>query len=201
VNSNHKPFSQACLNNRDPILTQLKPLLEHCQSVLEIGSGTGQHAIHFAQNLPHLQWQTSDLPENHWGIQQWINDEGSANCLAPITIDANTPHWGHKKYDALFTANTLHIMPWDSVILFFKHLGSVLNTDGLLIIYGPFNYQGQYTSESNAHFDQWLKEASPTRGIRDIEAVNQLAEQNGLLWVDDLVMPANNFLQVYKKSS
>ena len=197
----NKPFSQACMNNRDAILDQLRVLFSDVGTVLEVGSGTGQHAAYFSRHLSHLTWQTSDLSVNHSGISQWIADEGGDNCLLPIELDVTQRCWDVPTVDAIFTANTLHIISMSFVERLFKHVGNVLNRHGLLVIYGPFNYKGCYTSESNQAFDQWLKETNPERGIRDIEWVNELAGQQGLRWCDDYAMPANNRLQVWKKTS
>lgn len=194
----NKPFSQACLNNRDAILHQLSFLLTDKQSVLEVGSGTGQHAVYFSEHLPHIQWQTSDLPENHSGIGAWIASDGHKNCLAPLDLNVAETHWHiAERYDAVFTANTLHIMSWEQVCQFYSHVVQVLKKGSLFIVYGPFNYQGSYTSDSNARFDEWLKLDNPNKGIRDIEAVNSLAEQHGFQWLGDYEMPANNRLQVW----
>ncbi len=196
-----KPFSQACENNKQPILTVLQRWLTQPATVLEIGSGTGQHAVHFAANLPHLNWQTSDLPENHGAIHQWMNEAALANIQPPLTLDVAAEQWPIKNIDAIFTANTLHIMSWAHVQAFFSNLSKVLADDALLLVYGPFNYEGKYTSDSNARFDVWLKDQGSERGIRDFEAVNKLAEEAGLKLQEDNAMPANNRLLVWKKNT
>lgn len=194
-----KPFSQACINNRDFILEKLRSLFSHQTRVLEVGSGTGQHAVYFSERLPHVEWQTSDLIENHGGILEWLNEQSLSNCLSPIEIDVASTTWSSKQYNAIFTANTLHIMSWQHVLLFFQNLSSVLQDNGLVIIYGPFNYHGKYTSDSNARFDLFLKENNPASGIRNIEDITQAAEGNGMTLADDYNMPANNRLLVFKK--
>jgi cyclopropane fatty-acyl-phospholipid synthase-like methyltransferase len=196
-----KPFSQACVNNQHAILGQLARLLSQRGSVLEIGSGTGQHAVFFSQHLPHITWQTSDLEENHLGIEQWLNESDLMNCCQPITLDVAQQEWVDQQYDAIFTANTVHICSWPLVTLFFQHLKQVLQDGSLVIIYGPFKYKGQYTSQSNANFDAFLKQGDPLRGIRDIEKVTALAQKNGLILVEDNAMPANNQLLVFKYQS
>ncbi len=196
-----KPFSQACANNQRAILDQLSRLLRQREAVLEVGSGTGQHAVFFSKHLPQITWQTSDLAENHSGIEQWLNESELMNCRPPITLDVAQPTWAVQQYDAVFTANTLHICSWPLVTLFFQHVRQALQDGSLVIIYGPFKYDGQYTSESNAHFDAFLQQADPRRGIRDIEKVTALAQENGLVLIEDNVMPANNQLLVFKCQS
>jgi len=193
-----KPFSQACVNNRDFILEQLGPLLSNAKSVLEVGSGTGQHAVYFSGHLPDITWQTSDLDENHQGINAWITEAGEENCLAPISLNVADKQWLPHAVDAIFTANSLHIMSWDYVTHFFNKVPHVLTPSGLLIAYGPFNYDGEYTSESNQRFDQLLRASNTGRGIRDIERINMLAVDNGLQFVVDHAMPANNRLIVWQ---
>ncbi len=191
-----KPFSQACANNQVFILQQLTHILQEKNSVLEIGSGTGQHATYFSAHLPHLSWQTSDLPVNHDGILQWLADAPN-NCQKPLALDIQGV-WPDTQYDSVFTANTLHICAWELVVRLFEQVAGVLHPSGLLIVYGPFNYEGQYTSDSNAQFDQFLKETNPQRGIRDIENIIALANDNHLSLQEDIAMPANNRLLVFQ---
>lgn len=193
-----KPFSQACINNRDAILEHLKTYFHHDCSVLEVGSGTGQHAVYFSAQLPFITWQTSDLKENHDGINQWLDEFAAENCLAPIELDVADLSAVAQRYDGVFTANTLHIMSWEKVVEFFKNVNHVLQPKGLLLAYGPFNYNGSYTSESNERFDQYLQAANPERGIRDSEKINQLAAKNHLQLLADHEMPANNRLLVWQ---
>jgi len=193
-----KPFSQACINNRDVILNHLHILLLDQQCVLEIGSGTGQHAVYFSQNLPNIQWQTSDLLDNHEGINSWRKETGQPNCLAPIVLDIANPQWPSQQYDAIFTANTFHICSWMQVSLCFQHLTQSLKPHGLFLVYGPFNYNGCYTSESNERFDQFLKASNSQQGIRDFEKIVKLGIENDLHMIADHGMPANNRLLVFK---
>lgn len=193
-----KPYASSCDDNSEPILRVITPYLYSRQSVLEIASGTGQHAIYFCKKLPHLTWQTSDLPIMLPGIQQWIDDSKFSQVLNPIALDVCT-QWPAQSYDAVFSANALHIMNWQQVQCFFNHLSSALHTNGLCILYGPFNYAGQYTSESNARFDQWLKQRDPLSGIRDFESINSLAERQGLQLIKDHSMPSNNRTLVFQK--
>lgn len=194
-----KQFSAACERNRDPILASLKEVLADKTRVLEIGSGTGQHAVHFAKHFPHLIWQTSDLPENHPSIIAWQEEAQLPNVRPPIVLDVQQPDWPVGSYDAVFTANTCHIMAWPEVRAMFAGIGRLLSPGGVLCVYGPFNYGGRFTSESNARFDANLKQHAPHMGIRDIEAIDQLAKDHGLQLVSDNEMPANNRLLVWRR--
>lgn len=186
-----KPFSAACERNRDPILAVLRPHFADRRHVLEIGSGTGQHAVHFAAALPHLVWQTSDRPEWLPGVRLWLADADLPNTPPPLELDVRGP-WPGGRFDAVFSANTLHIMGWQEVEALFAGLPAVLADDARLTIYGPFNYGGCFTSPSNAAFDASLRADDPRRGIRDFEAVDALARGIGFDLVEDLAMPANN---------
>lgn len=194
-----KPFSESCERNKDPILGSLREVFARPARILEIGSGTGQHAVHFAAALPHVVWQTSDLPANHPGIRAWLDDAGLANVLAPIVLDVDSS-WPAQVYDGIFTANTLHIVSWDLAQKLLAGAARLLKQDGRLAIYGPFNYCRAFTSDSNARFDEWLKNRDPVSGIRDFEAVVNCAEINGLRLEADNAMPANNRLLVFVKN-
>lgn len=194
-----KPFSEPCERNKEPILAILRELFTLPAHILEIGSGTGQHAVHFSAALPHVVWQTSDLPINHAGIRAWLDEAALPNVLAPIALDVNGD-WPERIYDGIFTANTLHIVSWDLVQNLVAGAGRLLNKGGRLVIYGPFNYRGAFTSDSNARFDAWLKNRDPLSGIRDFEAVVKCAEINGLRLDADHAMPANNRLLVFVKN-
>ena len=195
----NKPYAESCDQNRNPILSVIKPLLLDRHSLLEIGSGTGQHAVYFAAELPHLCWYTSDKPECLEGIGLWIQEARLENVQVPFPLDVTQSDWPEITVDAVFSANTLHIMSWEQVESFFKGISSILNSEGLVIIYGPFNYNYSYTSESNARFDAWLKDRDPLSGIRDFEAVNNLAQNAGLRLVKDYAMPANNRILCWEK--
>ena len=197
----NKPFSESCVQNRDPILAVLHEAFADRSTVLEIGSGTGQHAVDFGAALPHLRWQTADAVPHHTGIQMWLNDAALPNVLSPIELDVNQHAWRHGRYDAVFSANTLHIMGWDSVEQFFLGVAAVLEPGGVLVVYGPFNYNGAFASESNARFDIWLKSRDPVSGVRDFEAVDALARAHGLSLQQDIAMPANNRTLVWKRLS
>lgn len=194
-----KPFSQACENNKQPILDKLLPLLTDTKFLLEVGTGTGQHAVHFAKSLPNLTWQTSDLDINHDGINQWLNEENLKNVKPPIAIDFDKL-WPIELVDAIFTANTLHIVSYPLVVKFLNTAGKHLAVNGLLIIYGPFKYEGEFTSPSNANFDQWLKGIDNKRGIRDFEDIVTLTKKSNFSLISDYDMPANNQLLVFKKN-
>ena len=194
-----KPFSQACENNKQPILEVLQRHLTAPGSVLEIGSGTGQHAVWFAGHLPHLQWQTSDLVENHPGIRAWLADYEGDNLDAPIALDVAARDWPLSEFDAVFTANTAHIMAWPEVLAMLDGVAQLLVPGGLLIIYGPFNYNGKFTSDSNARFNDWLREQAPHRAIRDFEQVRDECAARGLQLLEDVAMPANNRCLVFSK--
>lgn len=169
--------------------------------MLEIGSGTGQHAIYFAAAMPHLRWQCSDRPYYLSGIRQWLAEEALSNTPEPLALDANDDWSGlNQRFDAVFTANTLHIMSWPEVERVFAQLPLVLQDNATLVIYGPFNYGGQFTSASNAGFDAGLKAEKPWRGIRDFEAVNALAEGIGFTLLEDIAMPANNRCLIWQRN-
>jgi cyclopropane fatty-acyl-phospholipid synthase-like methyltransferase len=193
-----KPFAESCAENQQPILEILRKEFAHTKKVLEIGSGTGQHAVFFARALPHLTWQTSDVAEHHAGIMAWLEDDGPANALPPLELDVRQSSWLTTKFDGIFSANTVHIMSWPEVEHMFAGIGQVLIPDGCFCLYGPFNYQGQYSSPSNAKFDTWLKNRDPASGIRDVDELNSLAEKAGLSLVEDYEMPVNNRILVWR---
>ncbi|OYY93169.1 MAG: methylase [Hydrogenophilales bacterium 28-61-23] len=195
-----KPYAESSEQNRAPIQAVLEDVFADRKMVLEIASGTGQHAVYFGQALPHLTWQTSELPDNHAGIQAWLDEAGLANVLPPVVIDVNDAPWPVEPVDAIFNANTVHIVAWPAVERMFAGIGRVLAVGGILCLYGPFNYGGQFTSESNARFDVWLKGRDPASGVRDFEAINRLAEAQGLTLVKDIAMPSNNRTLVWQRT-
>lgn len=188
----NKPFSESCEQNRDPILSVIQPLLSNCTNVLEIGSGTGQHAVYFAEKMPHLLWQTSDCAEYLPGITLWLDEAGLEISSSPIELDVSNSVWPTNNVDTIFTANSVHIMSWKNVQDLFNGVGQLLKRNGQFIVYGPFNYDNQYTSESNARFDDWLGSRNTESSIKNFEDVCQLAEQNGMFLVKDYEMPVNN---------
>jgi len=194
-----KPSAPSCERNKEVILEVLKQHFSQVRQVLEIGSGTGQHAVHFAPSFPRTLWQTSDVEENLPGIALWLDEAGLPNLPPPLRLDVNGP-WPSARYDAVFMANTLHILSWLEVRKLFTALDAVLEEAGTLVVYGPFNYDGRFTSESNRAFDGWLKrQYSPLSGIRDFEAVDELATAIGLELVKDHEMPANNRTLVWRR--
>ena len=206
-----KPFSSSCERNREPILAVLRRHFADRHHVLEIGSGTGQHAVFFAGAMPWLTWQCSDQAEYLPGIRMWLDEAGLPNTPPPVELDVAQRPWpapstgtlSHSSrqgcFDAVFSANTLHIMGWPEVVAFFTGIGTALADDGTLVVYGPFNYDGAYTSDSNREFDGWLKARDPHSGIRGFEAVDALARSIGLQLVDDVAMPANNRCIVWRR--
>lgn len=196
----NKPFAQSSEDNKEVILNQLKALYSDAKNVLEIGSGTGQHAVYFAQMLGYLNWQPTDLPESIAGINLWLEHAGLSNISTPLVLNVEQSDWGLPiKYDAIFTANTLHIMSIGHVESLFKGLAKVLNDGALFCCYGPFNKNGQFTSESNARFDVWLKQRDAVSGIRDMDELTKFSDQANLSLIDDIEMPANNRILVWEK--
>jgi SAM-dependent methyltransferase len=196
-----KPYSESCEQNREPILDVLKQELGNRHRLLEIGSGTGQHAVYLAGEFPDMVWQTSEVPAIHAGIHAWLGEDSApANVLPPLSLDVCSDAWPETQYDAVFSANTVHIISWPQVQCLFRGVGQVLEPGGVFCLYGPFNYNGHYTSESNARFDVWLKQRDPLSGIRDFEELNRLAEEAGLALKEDYEMPANNRILVWLKA-
>lgn len=191
------PFSAASERNREPILDLLRPVLASTRHVLEIGSGTGQHAVYFARELPHLVWQPSDRSDWLEGLRQRIANEGGSNVREPLELDVMREPWPLSHADAVYSANTLHIMSWLEVEALFRGAGTLLGEHGLVAIYGPFRYAGRYTSESNADFDAQLRLRDPRSGIRDFGEVDALARDQGLSCIADHRMPANNQLIIW----
>jgi len=191
-------FSDACERNKGPILEVLRTAFADRRRVVEIGSGTGQHAVHFARHLPHLQWQATDRADYLPDLAARIAAEVPPNLASPVELDVLQEPWPDLRADAVFTANTLHIMSWPAVEAFLAGLPRLLETGGVLAIYGPFKYGGQFTTDSNAAFDAMLRERDPQSGLRDFEAVTALAEAAGLKLVTDHAMPANNQLLIWR---
>jgi cyclopropane fatty-acyl-phospholipid synthase-like methyltransferase len=193
-----KSFCQSCENNKGPILDVLRPLLAGRYTLLEIGSGTGQHAAFFAAEMPQLVWQTSDLAETHASIEAWI--DGIDNVRAPLILDVDDNDWPEQSYDAAFSANTAHIMHWPTVTNMFEGVARILNPGGVFALYGPFNYEGAYTSPGNERFDRTLRDGDPDKGIRDFESVTELAASAGMTLTADHAMPVNNRTLVWKRN-
>ena len=196
-----KPYAESCDQNRDVILDILRNVFADRHHVLEIGSGTGQHAVYFGRHLPHLIWQPSDVASTHEGIKLWVSEANLPNVRMPLEIDVASAQWPIENVDAIFSANAVHIMSWAHVEKMFSGIGRVLLPGGKLCLYGPFNYKKMYTSESNARFDQWLKSRDPDSGIRDFEALDRLARNIGMTLVEDFRMPQNNRTLLWQKQT
>ncbi len=195
----NKPFSPACERNKDAILAVLRRELPESGSLLEIGSGTGQHAVYFARHFPGIVWHTSDRREQHAGICAWMREAHLTNLRGPEDLDVDSPDWPLHRAQAVFTSNTAHIMGWPSVRNMIRHVAEILAPNGVFLAYGPFNYGGRYTSESNREFDAWLKTQDPDSAIRDFESMDSTAAENGLSLAADEQMPANNRVLVWRK--
>ena len=195
-----KPYAEACDRNQEAIYIIIESLFSQCKAVLEIGSGTGQHAVYFAKRLPHLIWYTSDLEEDHVGIKLWLEEAHLANTRPPAILDVTQSNWPMLNVDAVFSANTAHIMHWNGVEAMFSGVGKLLPSEGLFSLYGPFNYDGKYTSDSNERFDKWLKVRDPLSGIRNFEDLNLLAEGSDMTLKNDHPMPANNRILCWQKN-
>jgi len=187
-----KRFAPACERNRDPILAVLREVLPLQGLVLEIGSGTGQHAAYFASHLAGPTWQPTDLADNLASIDAWRTEAGANNLSRPLALDLLGASWPIDRADALVCINTLHIVAWPGVEQLFRGAGRVLAAGGVLYVYGPFRYSDWPLEPSNVEFDKWLKDRDPASGVREFEAVNQLAHENGLRLAGDRAMPANN---------
>lgn len=192
--------SPAVARNRDAILTVLREELQGVDNVLEIGSGTGEHAVYFAPRLDWLTWQTSDRPDYHAGINAWIDARPAGNLRRPLILDVNRVPELAERFGAVFSANTAHIMSAAEVERMIAFVGSQLADDGRFCLYGPFNRNGGFTSESNARFDASLRAQDPAMGIRDLEWLDQLAEAEGMSRRRLHAMPANNFLCVWHRA-
>ena len=193
-----KPFSPACERNREPIAALLRDYLAACRSVLEIGSGTGQHAVHFAAAMPWLEWQSADCAAQLPGICAWLDEAALPNTPPPLVLDVDGG-WPARCFDAVFTANTLHILAWPQVERLFATVPGVLAPGAMLIVYGPFHEGGRPTSAGNATFDLALRAEAPHMGIRDRAAVAELARAAGLELAAVHAMPANNLCLVWRK--
>lgn len=192
-----KPDAPAALRNRAPILEVIRDEFDDCQSVLEIGSGTGQHAVYFGSEMPWLTWQTSDLEENHCGIMAWLDEANLDNVRPPFVLDVEKPPNIEEKFDAVFSANTAHIMSIGAVECMFRVVAACLKDGGKFCLYGPFNLRGAFTSDSNRQFDASLKSQDPVMGIRDLETLDSFADANGLRRTGLYAMPANNMIAVW----
>lgn len=194
-----KPFCEASDRNKDAILGVLRDVFDPCRRVLEIASGTGQHAVYFAAKLTHLTWITSELASRHAGVRAWIEEANLPNVSLPLNLDVNASRWPIDGVDGVFSANTAHIMPWSSIESMFGGVGRVLEPDGFFALYGPFSYDGRHTSVSNARFDESLRARDPSSGIRGFEPLDALAARCGMRLEEDHEMPANNRTLVWRR--
>ncbi|MFT5452038.1 MAG: cyclopropane fatty-acyl-phospholipid synthase-like methyltransferase [Enterobacterales bacterium] len=194
----NKPYSQASENNKLPIFDIIKDYFKQSKMILEIGSGTGQHAVYFAEKLAQLHWQTSDQKEYIEGINQWVNGYARYNLGRPFVLDVTQSIWPVKQCDGVYSANTSHIMSWGMVDKMFSGVANILTQEGYFCLYGPFNFDGQYTSSSNQAFDRMLRERNPESGLRDFEDLEKLADEKGLIFVARHQLPANNNILVWQ---
>ena len=192
-----RPFAEYAARNAAPILEILRREFRNSSRVLEIGSGTGQHAVTFAAALDHLQWQTSDLDENHAGIRAWVDNAGLDNVSAPLSMDVREAPVNEKAYDAAFSSNTAHIMGIDAVEKMFSLIGKALRDGGVFCLYGPFRRDGAFNTQSNADFDANLRERDPAMGIRHIETLDNFAAAAGLKRIRLYAVPSNNNVAVW----
>ena len=188
------PFSEACERNKGPILERLRIAFADRTLVLEIGSGTGQHAVHFAAHLAHPTWHPTEQLTYLADLASRVKLEGTRNLRPPMLLDVKQSVWPLRSADAVYSANTLHIMGWAEVQAMFRGIDAVLSPHGVVCIYGPFRYEGRYTSDSNRDFDRMLLERDPLSGLRDVTDVRALAERHGLALRADHDLPANNRL-------
>jgi len=196
---NGKRFAQSADRNKGPILEVLRSVLPASGLVLEIGSGTGQHATHFARALPSLEWQPTDVdPELRRSVEAWIRDEGLSNVRAPIALDVHDRPWPIDRADAVVCINMIHVAPWQSTLDLFEGARSI--DPSVIVLYGPYRRSGAHTAPSNEQFDASLKANDPTWGVRDLEAVEKVATENGFMLVEVVQMPANNFCVVFRKA-
>lgn len=196
-----KPFSAACERNRVHILKVMKDVItQNDRKLLEVGSGTGQHAVYLAPHFPHMIWVTSDVKENHTGIKMWLAESGAPNIIGPGEFKVGTHDFPNGEFDIVFTANTFHIMPWSECKKLIGQMGKNLHEKSKVLIYGPFNYGGDFTSDSNRAFDQSLKAMDPLMGIRNAEDVFKEMESSGFRLLKDNEMPANNRMLVFEKT-
>ena len=195
-----KPFSQACENNKRPILDVISKHFENSELILEIGTGTAQHALYFAEKLKQLYWQTSDQDEYLEGINLQLNEYRKYNLGRPFSLDVTQSKWEIEHCDGVFSANTSHIMTWGMVEKMFEGVGHILLPKKEFCLYGPFNFNGEYTADSNRNFDAMLHERNPKSGLRNFEDLQKLAESQGLSFVRKYDLPANNNILVWQQT-
>lgn len=198
--STDKPFAVSADQNKLPILDVLSGIVKDGDEVLELGSGTGQHACFFSQQLPNITWQPTELLPMIPVIRQWLEAEGSDNIKPPVVLDLNDVDWPVRSANMIYTANTLHIVSEPIVESLFTGVGRVLVEGGRFCAYGPFSFAGVHTSDSNDHFDQELRRSDPRSGVRDMAWLNELARDNGLIEAELVEMPSNNFMALWQRA-
>ena len=201
MNADDLPFAPAAERNRGPILAALREHLPAAGEVLEIGAGTGQHAVYFAAECPGLTWQPSDRAEHLPGLRARVAAEGPANCRAPVELEVAAETWPVARADVVYAANVAHIMSWERVMDMLAGVGHVLVPGGLLALYGPFHRDGRPTADSNAAFDRELRARDPQQGLRDDREVFSAAAANGLCLAHDIDLPANNRLLLFRREA
>jgi len=194
-----KPFSQACENNKQVILEKLVSVFSGSGTILEIGTGTGQHAVHFAGNLPHLTWQPSDHPDNYQLCEPWLAEACLPNINTPLALDVSAEDWQLPPVNGVFSANTAHIMSWPEVESMIRKVAAKLKKGEVFCLYGPFRYNGRFTSSSNEKFDTYLKQCNPSMGIRDMTELERVSGESGMFLESDIDMPANNRLLIWAR--
>jgi len=196
-----KPFATSAERNAEPILEVLTHEFRDCSEVLEIGSGTGQHAVRFAAALGHLDWQSSDMEENHGGINAWIDGSGLKSVRAPLLLDVREDDVRASAYDAVYSANTAHIMSFEAVTCMFSLVGRALRPNGIFCLYGPFRQNGEFSTASNEQFDASLRSRDPAMGMRDLGELDELAAANNLVRTGLYAMPSNNMIALWQKTT
>jgi hypothetical protein len=194
------PFAPASERNRAPILEALRPRMPSTGCVLEIGAGTGQHAVHFAQAFPGLQWLATDRADELPGLSARLETEGGINLLPPRVLDVSRHEWPPGPFQAAFTANTTHIMPWSAVLAMLEGVGTALGETAPFFVYGPFKVDGRFTTESNRIFDQQLRTRAAHMGLRELGTLESEAASHHMRLEERLEMPANNFLLVFRST-
>ncbi len=196
--------SPSVARNREPILAVLRRVLPERGRVLEIASGSGEHAVFFAQAMPSVHWQPSDPSvEARASIAAWAEHEGLPNVAPPLDLDATATHWGiegEAPFNALVAINVIHISPWEATLGLMAGARRILCDDGVLFTYGAYKRGGRHTAPSNEAFDQWLKQRDPRFGVRDLEAVEAAAASQSLVLHEIVEMPANNLALVFRRA-
>ena len=195
-----RSYSPASARNRQPILEVLERVLPSAATVLELASGSGEHAIYFSKNLPHLTWQPSDVDDDGLAsVESWVEHEALPNVRKPLRLDVCADDWIDEPVDAIYCCNMIHITPWEMTEALMRGVGKHLKAGGRLVTYGPYRIGDEHTAPSNASFDHSLRSRDARWGVRDFEAVSEEAKKNGLVFVERVAMPANNFILVFRK--